>query len=97
MNRFDSQIVIVENQGMYHSVQESVVRIYDVGRRKDYEEDDQEEDDDEDDNDMDGSDDDASDDGGRLSKTIFYFSIALHEYFRRVDSLVFAGSRVRCV
>lgn len=62
INRFDRQIAVVENQGMYHSVQESVVRIYDVGRRKDDEEEDQEEEDDEED--MDGSDDDGSDDGG---------------------------------
>lgn len=41
INRFDRQIAVVENQGMYHSVQESVVRLYDVGRRKDDEEEDQ--------------------------------------------------------
>lgn len=35
VNSFDSQIAIVENQGLYHSIQESVVRIYDVGRRRD--------------------------------------------------------------
>lgn len=35
INTFDSQIALVENQGMYHSIQESVVRIYDVGRRRD--------------------------------------------------------------
>lgn len=35
INRFDTQIAIVENQGMYNSVQESVVRLYDVGRRRD--------------------------------------------------------------
>lgn len=35
VNRFDTQIAIVENQGMYHSVQESVVRLYDVGRKRD--------------------------------------------------------------
>nr|CAI5854277.1 unnamed protein product [Callosobruchus analis]CAI5860444.1 unnamed protein product [Callosobruchus analis]CAI5860445.1 unnamed protein product [Callosobruchus analis] len=29
------QIALVENQGMYNSVQESVVRVYDVGRRRD--------------------------------------------------------------
>ncbi|XP_018331272.1 DDB1- and CUL4-associated factor 1 isoform X2 [Agrilus planipennis] len=57
VNKFDSQIAIVENQGAYHSVQESVVRIYDVGRRRD-DEDEQEEEDDEED--MDGSDDDGS-------------------------------------
>jgi HIV-1 Vpr-binding protein len=31
VNKFDTQIVVVENQGVYQSVQESVVRIYDVG------------------------------------------------------------------
>nr|XP_023011599.1 protein mahjong [Leptinotarsa decemlineata] len=55
---FDTQIAIVENQGMYSSVQESVVRVYDVGRRRD-DEDEQEEEEEEDD--MDGSDDDNSD------------------------------------
>lgn len=35
VNNYDTQIAIVENQGMYNSVQESVVRLYDVGRRRD--------------------------------------------------------------
>lgn len=35
IDRFDTQIALVENQGMYNSVQESVVRVYDVGRRRD--------------------------------------------------------------
>lgn len=35
VNRYDTQIAIVENQGVYQSVQESVVRIYDVGRKRD--------------------------------------------------------------
>lgn len=62
VNRYDTQIALVENQGVsYHSVQESVVRIYDVGRKRD-DEDEQEEDDDEED--MDGSDDDGSDNDG---------------------------------
>ncbi|KAK4878446.1 hypothetical protein RN001_010952 [Aquatica leii] len=60
INRFDSQIAIVENLGVYHAPQESVVRIYDVGRKRD-DEDEQEEEDEEDANDMDGSDDDGSD------------------------------------
>ncbi|KAG5893684.1 hypothetical protein JTB14_021980 [Gonioctena quinquepunctata] len=59
IDRFNTQIAIVENQGMYSSVQESVVRVYDVGRRRD-DEDEQEEEEEEDD-DMDGSDDDNSD------------------------------------
>lgn len=53
-NRLDTQIAIVENQGMFDSVQESSVRLYDVGRRKDDEDENEEEDDDED---MDGSED----------------------------------------
>lgn len=52
VNACDSQIALVENQGMYHSIQESVVRVYDVGRRRDDEDDQEEEEDDED---MDGS------------------------------------------
>lgn len=35
VNKYASQIAIVENQGVYHAPQESVVRLYDVGRRKD--------------------------------------------------------------
>ncbi|KAJ8918494.1 hypothetical protein NQ315_008192 [Exocentrus adspersus] len=58
INRYDTQIAIVENQGMYNSVQESVVRLYDVGRRRD---DEDEQDEEEDDEDMGGSDDDNSD------------------------------------
>lgn len=34
-NRLDTQIAIVENQGMFDSVQESSVRLYDVGRKRD--------------------------------------------------------------
>ncbi|RZC39992.1 protein mahjong [Asbolus verrucosus] len=60
VNRFDTQIAIVENQGVYQSVQESVVRIYDVGRKRD-DEDEQDEEEDDDDDDLDGSDDDGSD------------------------------------
>lgn len=41
VNKYDSQIAIVENQGMYQTVQESVVRIYDVGRTRDDEDADQ--------------------------------------------------------
>lgn len=57
VNKYDTQIAIVENQGVYNSVQESVVRLYDVGRKREDDEE-QEEDDEED---IDGSDDDASD------------------------------------
>lgn len=34
-NEYDTQIAIVENQGILDSVQESYVRVYDVGRRRD--------------------------------------------------------------
>ncbi|KAF5284193.1 hypothetical protein FQR65_LT00193 [Abscondita terminalis] len=60
INRFDSQIAIVENIGVSNTPLESVVRIYDVGRRRD-DEDDQEEDDEEDANELVRSDDDGSD------------------------------------
>ncbi|KDR23940.1 protein mahjong [Zootermopsis nevadensis] len=53
-NKFDTQIAVVENQGMFDSVQESSVRLYDVGRRRDDEDEGEE---DEDDEDMDGSED----------------------------------------
>lgn len=36
-NKLDTQIAIVENQGMFDSVQESSVRLYDIGRRRDNE------------------------------------------------------------
>lgn len=58
INHFDSQIGIVENQGTYYNVQESVVRLYDVGRRRDN--DDEVEEDDEDLVDEDDDDDDDS-------------------------------------
>ncbi|XP_062558302.1 protein mahjong isoform X5 [Armigeres subalbatus] len=43
INLYGSQIAIVENQGGYNSVQESVVRIYSVGRKKNTEDDAEEE------------------------------------------------------
>lgn len=54
INLYGSQIAIVENQGGYNSVQESVVRIYSVGRKKNTE-DDAEEDDEEVENSEDNS------------------------------------------
>lgn len=39
VNRFGSQIAIVENLGGFDSLQESVVRIYSVGRRKNMDDD----------------------------------------------------------
>ncbi|XP_076661247.1 lisH and WD40 domain-containing protein mahjong [Halictus rubicundus] len=59
-NKFDTQIAIVENQGEFDSIQESCVRLYDVGRRRD-DEDEADEDDDEDD--LDASEDDGSNSG----------------------------------
>lgn len=53
-NKFDTQIAVVENQGMFDSVQESSVRLYDVGRRRDDEDEGEE---DEDEEDLDGSED----------------------------------------
>lgn len=66
INKYGSQIAIVENQGDYESVQESAVRIYSVGRRKNMEDEA-----DEDDDDMAMSDDGSSDDGsvGKYQKT----------------------------
>ncbi|XP_065091772.1 protein mahjong isoform X4 [Ochlerotatus camptorhynchus] len=43
INQYGCQIAIVENQGGYNSVQESVVRIYSVGRKKNTEDDAEEE------------------------------------------------------
>ncbi|XP_055624237.1 protein mahjong isoform X2 [Toxorhynchites rutilus septentrionalis] len=43
INLYGSQIAIVENQGGFNSVQESVVRIYSVGRKKNTEDDAEEE------------------------------------------------------
>lgn len=55
-NKFDTQIAIVENIGEFSSIQESCVRLYDVGRQRD-DEDEADEDDDEEDiaSDDDGS------------------------------------------
>lgn len=39
VNKTGSQIAIVENQGSYDSGQESVIRIYNVGRKKNSEDD----------------------------------------------------------
>ncbi|XP_066157890.1 protein mahjong isoform X2 [Euwallacea fornicatus] len=67
INCYDSQIVLVENHGvMYNTMQESVVRFYDVGRRKDDEDEQDDEEDEDDDMDNDNSDDDGSDGGGRV-------------------------------
>lgn len=33
-NSHDTQIALVENQGIYESVDESIVKIYDVGRSR---------------------------------------------------------------
>lgn len=39
VNKFGSQIAIVENLGNVDSIQESVVRVYSVGRRKNMDDD----------------------------------------------------------
>lgn len=67
INKYGSQIAIVENQGDFDSLQESAVRIYSVGRRKNME-DEAEEDDDE----MAMSDDGSSDNDsvGELNVTL---------------------------
>lgn len=46
VNKYGSQIALVENQGGYDSVQESVVRVYSVGRKKNMEDEAEEDDDD---------------------------------------------------
>lgn len=46
INKYGSQIAIVENQGEYDSGMESAVRIYSVGRKKNMEDEVDEEDDD---------------------------------------------------
>ncbi|XP_012228889.1 protein mahjong isoform X2 [Linepithema humile] len=56
-NKFDTQIAIVENIGEFSSIQESCVRLYDVGRQRD---DEDEADEDDDEEDLDASDDDGS-------------------------------------
>lgn len=72
INHFDSQIGIVENQGTYYNVQESVVRLYDVGRRRDN--DDEVEEDDEDlvDEDDDDDDDSISDESDTADREFFF-------------------------
>lgn len=70
-NKYDTQIAIVENLGEFSSIQESCARLYDVGRRRD-DEDEAEEDDEEDDLDAsdDDGDDDASDDNNADGKNL---------------------------
>uniref|UniRef100_A0A8D8ZHS1 Protein mahjong n=2 Tax=Cacopsylla melanoneura TaxID=428564 RepID=A0A8D8ZHS1_9HEMI len=68
LNRYDTILGIVENTGVYDGVDESTVRLYDVGRRRDDDDDVQEDEDDEEDmNNTDsstGEDDDPNDDSG---------------------------------
>lgn len=88
-NKFDTQIAIVENQGEFDSIQESCVRLYDVGRRRD---DENEADEDDDEDDLDASDDDgsnsASDDNNADGKNLLlilkilqliFFNLFLYE------------------
>lgn len=59
-NKFNTQIAIVENQNEFDNIHESCVRLYDVGRRRD---DEDEADEDDDEEDLDASDDDGSNTG----------------------------------
>ncbi|XP_044751258.1 protein mahjong [Coccinella septempunctata] len=72
INHFDSQLALVENQGVYQTVQESVVRVYDVGRRR--EDIDEEQDEDEEEEDMDASDEDGSDNGDSVLQEVVDFN-----------------------
>lgn len=72
VNKYGSQIALVENQGGYDSVQESVVRVYSVGRKKNMEDEAEEDDDD-----MVGSDDTMSE----SSMGKFDFKIYLIKFF----------------
>ncbi|XP_050525532.1 protein mahjong isoform X2 [Daktulosphaira vitifoliae] len=56
-NKYDTQIAIVENQGIYENIDESIVRIYDVGRSRAEDETMEEEDEDEVESEGSGSDD----------------------------------------
>ncbi|CAH1724928.1 DDB1- and CUL4-associated factor 1 isoform X2 [Aphis gossypii] len=56
-NSTDTQIAIVENQGMFENIDESIVRIYDVGRSRNEDETVEEEDDEEVDSEGSGSED----------------------------------------
>ncbi|XP_008473303.1 DDB1- and CUL4-associated factor 1-like [Diaphorina citri] len=47
LNRYDTILGVVENTGVYDGVDESTVRLYDVGRRRDDDDDVQEDEDDE--------------------------------------------------
>lgn len=72
VNKYGSQIAIVENQGGYDSIQESVVRVYSVGRKKMVEDEVEE-----DDNDMDMSDDASGSDNesdGKSSFRLWWFN-----------------------
>ena len=62
-NKFDTQIAIVENTSEYNNVQESCVRLYDVGRRRDKEDEVEEEDEEEEGTELDGSDEEGSNSG----------------------------------
>ncbi|XP_050427113.1 protein mahjong isoform X2 [Adelges cooleyi] len=56
-NNYDTQIAIVENQGIYENIDESIVRIYDVGRSRTEDETMEEEDEEEVESEGSGSDD----------------------------------------
>jgi len=72
VNMFGSQIAIVENQGGFDSVQESIVRIYAVGRKRNTEDDAEDDEEDE----LDGSDGELSSAGDTIGWfMIFYLLI----------------------
>lgn len=71
VNKYGSQIAIVENQGGYDSIQESVVRVYSVGRKKMVEDEVEE-----DDNDMELSDEASGSDNESDGKFSIYFIVS---------------------
>lgn len=77
INKYGSQIAIVENQGDFQSGQESAVRIYSVGRKKNMEDEVDEEDDD-----MAVSDDSTISENDSLGKYVcLHFSVS---FFRKL-------------
>lgn len=72
VNKYGSQIAIVENQGGYDSIQESVVRVYSVGRKKNVEDEVEEEDND---LEMSDDDDDSGSSGPSESNGTFFVSL----------------------
>lgn len=80
VNKYGSQIAIVENQGGYDSIQESVVRVYSVGRKKMVEDEVEE-----DDNDMEMSDEASGSDNESDGKLFCFYFFAWVELECLVD------------